>query len=223
MKWPFRRPPLPAADSNTGEEDDASPSPAEVHPSPALTDLVQHLRRIGGALWILDLGPALGSNIEFLGRFAQRLQIADLHVSLEEDPALRLRLPKQPEAVLEQLLPPPRPPGFDLVLAWDFFDYLERRPLAALGGFLARLSAPGAHLFALTSLAAEIAAEPPVYRIEGEGRYLRYEPRTAERRAGPRWNPGDLEEALPGFEVVHSYLLRHGVREHLLRRRGPQE
>lgn len=219
MSWSFRRSEPPAPEAMT-DADEPSPPPSEVHPSPGFADLVQHLQRTGGGLHILDLGPALGSNIEFLGRWARRLQIVDLPASLAEIDGVEQRLAKQPEAVFAETLPAAEPPGFDVVLAWNLFDYLDRRPLAALGDGLTRLSRPGGHLFAFVSTDREIPALPPVIRIEGEGRYLRGEPRTAELRPGRRWNPGDLEEALPGFEVVHSYLLRHGVREHLLRRRG---
>lgn len=223
MKWPsWRRPPTgPAAlPPDTPGAATPGPPPSQVHPSPALVDLVRHLRRVGGNLRVLDLGPALGSNVEYLRRFATHFCIVDLHASLSEDPGRSLRLPRQPEAVLAELLPPPEPPGFDLILAWDLFDHLERRTLAALGDALLHLAAPGAHLLALCWTHGDMPDRPSAYHLEGDGRYLRYAPRGAERRPCPRWKPGDMEEALPGFEMVHTYLLRHGMREHLMRRRG---
>jgi len=204
-------PPIPQEPSSGPRE--------EVHGSPALESLVERLERSAPPS-ILDLGPAVGSNVEFLSRFSGRLSIADLHGSLAADEGLAVRFHEQPVGVLADLLPPvgPDDPGHDVVLAWDVFNYLNREQMDALGAHLARLTRPGAHLLALVATALEIPAEPVVFKIEDRN-HLRYIVSGPRPRKSPRWAPSELGRSLAGFSVDRSYLLRHGVQEYLMLRR----
>ena len=192
----------------------------EVHTSPALEALVARLERSAPPS-ILDLGSAVGANVEFFSRFAGRLSIADFHGSLTGDETLAVRFHEHPAAVLPELLPSPRDEGelHDVVLVWDLFNYLTRDQMQALGAHLGRLSRPGAHLLALVATATEIPAEPRTYRIEGAGT-LRYTTSGSRPRKSPRWAPAELGRSLPDFTVDRSYLLRHGVQEYLMLRKG---
>lgn len=219
MGWLFgnrKNPPAPPEEPPSGPRQ-------EVHASPALEALVERLRRCAPPS-ILDLGRAVGSNVEFLSRFAARLSIADLHGTLTADESLAIRFQDQPSAVLPEVLPalqsdPGAPEGrHDVVLAWDLFNYLTRDQLDALGEVLTRLTRPGAHLLALVATAPEIPAEPVVYTILTDGR-LRYTVHCPRPRKSPRWAPAELGRSLSGFTVDRSYLLRHGIQEYLMLRR----
>lgn len=194
----------------------------EVHTSPALEALVARLERSAPPS-ILDLGPAVGANVEFFSRFAGRLSIADFHGSLVADETLAVRFHEHPAAVLPELLSPPREGGrgHDVVLAWDLFNYLTREQMQAVGAHLGRLTRPGAHLLALVATAPEIPAEPRIYRIE-EGASLSYTETGSRPRKSPRWVPAELGRSLADFTVDRSYLLRHGVQEYLMLRKGEE-
>lgn len=220
MSWSFgrrRRPPAIA------DETDAPPGPREeVHSSPALEALVERLQRSAPPS-ILDLGPALGTNVEFFSRYAARLSIADFLGSLATDEGLAIRFHEQPATVVPEILPAAPNPSeasdlHDVVLAWDVFNYLTREQMDVLGEHLARLTRPGAHLLTLVATAPEIPAEPVLYKIE-DGGHLRYGVRSPRPRKSPRWAPAELGRSLASFTVDRSYLLRHGVQEYLMLRR----
>lgn len=215
MSWFSRRrssaPPPPH-----GATEEATETPAEIHPSPGLQALLAELEE-GGAYRILDLGAARGDNVEFFSRYAARLQIADLWSSLTADATLRVRAEEHPGPVLQHLLPPVDGGDFHVVLAWDLFDYLSRDQLRALGILLERLTRPGGHLLALLPAGREIPARPRSFRVLDGGR-LEYGARCAESRTSPRYAPADLGALLPRFAVDRSFLLRHGVQEYLFRR-----
>jgi hypothetical protein len=103
---------------------------------------------------------------------------------------------------------------FDLLLAWDLFNYLELSDLESLMRRLSRWCNPGALLFALISSQPVIPAEPTVFRILDAERMV-YEPRSPETRRGPRHNPRDVLKAMMGFEVSSSFLLRNGIQEYV--------
>src|SRR5262249_23564285 len=58
----------------------AEPGP-QVHRSLALAVLFEEFRR-GHKLQVLDLGPAIGSNVEFLSQFGCKIYIEDLYAAL---------------------------------------------------------------------------------------------------------------------------------------------
>jgi hypothetical protein len=55
---------------------------------------------------------------------------------------------------------------------------------------------------------------PNRYRILGDDQ-LAYEPVTTDRRGAPNLPPAAVERRLEGFEIEHSFVLRHGVREYV--------
>jgi Methyltransferase domain len=207
-----RRAPAPAAP--------AAPPP-EVHRSLALASLFAGLVP-ESRLDVLDLGPAVGANVDFLAqRFVCRLQVGDLYRSLAaeterrggDDPE------EDPEALLRAALPAPPERRCDLVFAWDLFDYLSKPRLRALARLLAERCRPGARLFAMVAIGKEIPATPTTYLFHDEESLL-YRDRPAATRPGPRYRPSEVAELTPGFTVDRSFLLRHGVQEYLLERQA---
>lgn len=169
-----------------------------------------------GKTQVLDLGPANGANVAYLSRYACTLHIADLYRTVgaaegEHEEAL--------ERAFERQLPEG---SFDLVLAWDLFDYLGRTGLQVLGRQLAGRTAPGALLFALVSFHPRISDRPHRFQIV-DTETLRYGDPSGLERPAPGYREPDLVRLLPGFDVTGSYLLRHGVQEYLLTRRSATE
>jgi hypothetical protein len=109
-----------------------------------------------------------------------------------------------------------------VVLAWDLFNYLQRKELARLGTLLRRHCRPGALVFTLMSIQKQIPAQPYRFRIK-DGDQLVYERRTGLERPGPRYAPSEIASALKGFRVDRSFLLRHGIQEYLFIREDEEE
>jgi hypothetical protein len=186
----------------------------QTHHSLAMKYALRRFRALGGSR-VLDLGPALGRNVQFLSPFISKLFIADLHATLRSQSGRssldRARFSK----VLKSDFPATDQRPVDLVLVWDLLNYLDREQVTTLGQHLARLCRRDSLLFVMLSTLQTIPELP--------GRYLMLDPETLrcendskrERRASGYKEP-DLEKLMPAFEVETSYLLRSGIQEYVL-------
>jgi SAM-dependent methyltransferase len=187
----------------------------EVHSSLALATLFREVGPLG-KLQILDLGPAVGSNVEFLSHFGCKLYIEDLYAALaahrrQEDRQVASAAP------FAELLPFPESARFDAVFAWDLFNYLSRKELAGLAHYLKPFCRPGALVFALVSILKQMPAAPIRFKILDRDR-LAYERQTADESPCPRYPPAELADLMKGFRLDRSFLLRHGIQENLFTR-----
>ena len=191
-----------------------APPDAAPFRSLALEAAIEKLPGTGNC--ILDLGPGIAANIEFLLRFSSRVHVADLFDTLEtliadasavNDEGACCPLPSE-------LLPAPPGRGFDLVLAWTLFDYIPPDELPRLADRLRTIGSPRLLVHALISTQARIPRVPHAFRIEPGGIAMRR--RTDEERVGPRQGLTRLMERFPGFRVSRSILLRNGLQEYLL-------
>jgi len=196
----------------------AAPEPA-AHHSLGFRALTRSLSADGGTS-VLDLGPALGQNIAFFGRYGCRVHIGDLHRSrLEIGPLTKDD--EHPERYFSRLLPLTAGERFDVVVAWDLLDYLEARELSALTEHLRPSLHDGTLFFAMVSYHKEIPATPIRFRV-ADAEHLVYEIQGSARRPCPRHKQPDLERHLPGFRIDSSFLLRNGMQEYLWAYRAPQ-
>lgn len=197
------------------------PEPGEAasgqHQSLALPLLV---KRLGGGLRrrVLDLGPAVGGNVAFLAGLSCRVHIADLQQSLFPPDEAR---PTMSDEAFEKLLGEDLPSGegFDVILAWDLFDYLEESRIGVLSCHLGRLCPAGSLLLVLASTRREIPDRPNRFEIV-DSDHLAYEPDAGLLRPGPRYKEPVLRRCLPEFEVESTFLLRNGIQEYLFARRS---
>jgi hypothetical protein len=212
MSW-FSRKEAPARGGAT----QTAESGPEVHRSLALPAIFSALSR-GHKLNVLDLGPAIGGNVERLSEFGCKLFIEDLYASKSAATTEGGLLGAQ---FFAQFLAPPEGTQFDLVLAWDLFNYLDRKELAHLAGQLRRFCRPGSLVFALISIHKTIPAQPIRFRfLDQDQDQLIYDRQTTVERPGPRFLPAELNDLLKGFRVDRSFLLRHGIQEYLFMREG---
>jgi hypothetical protein len=200
-----------------------SPSPAERaaqpgHRSQALKALLESLRTESRQT-VLDLGPPLAGNIEFLSALSCRVRIADLHRSLGAE-SIENRQAEAMAETLERLLPLAPDERFDALLAWDVFDYLRPDQVAALMARLTAACRPEALVLVLASTRRQIPVAPLRYRIL-DGETLAADGPLMPQRAGPCHGQPDLKRMMPGFSVRHTVLLRNGIQEFLFAR-GPE-
>jgi hypothetical protein len=158
----------------------------------------------GGAYDFLDLGPAIGSNIEFLSQYVRTVRVGDLHATLNAG------APRDVAGALESLTPE----GFyHGILAWDLLNYLDETELRTAAGILSRALIPGGYLLAVIHYTAQMPGEPLRFRIADRESVTYREPRTT--RPAPRYPQRTLERAFGALELEHSYLLKAGLQEYL--------
>jgi len=184
----------------------------DVHKSLALSALFEEIRK--RKVQVLDLGSAVGSNVEFLSQYGCKLFIEDLYAALSSRASSEEGELAGPEFFAE-FLNLPEDTHFDVILAWDLFNYMHRKELPLLGEQLRRYSRPGTLLLALVSYHKQIPAQPYRFKIKDE-QHLVYERRTAAERPSPRVVPAEVTNLLKGFRVDRSFLLKHGFQEYLL-------
>lgn len=178
----------------------------------ALQTLVERLET-HDSCHVLDLGPGIGANMEFLLGIASHLHVADLYDTLLGFDAPFHGPGRACCPVFPGLLPTTSGRRFHLVMAWTLLDYLDRDDLPRLARHLGDIGAPGMLMHALVSTRARIPQTPPVLRIENGG--LRSEPHAAAESDGPRQGQVRLLERLPGFRVARTFLLRNGLQEYV--------
>jgi SAM-dependent methyltransferase len=167
---------------------------------------------------VLDLGPALGTSVEFLATYSVQLFIADLYRSLRSSTGQLPPDPARLQRALADQLPVPDEGPFDLILAWDLLNYFDTDQLRVLGHHLGRLCRAGGLLFALVATRGPISDRPLTYEIL-ERDLLRYGETAAVERPSPRYRETSLERLLDAFAVQTSFLLRNGMQEYVFTRR----
>ncbi len=163
---------------------------------------------------ILDLGPALEGNVRFWSQFSCWLHIHNFYRSYRERKAAAGPKEVSGEAGFSALLPFSDETVFDIILAWDLFDYFDLRELEGLVQRLSRWCRPGTRLFALISSLPNIPASPTVFRILNREQMVHEIP-TQVTRPSPRHEPRDIAKIMAGFVVSSSFLLHHGIREYV--------
>jgi hypothetical protein len=165
---------------------------------------------------LLDLGMAVGPNLEFLAAYSCRVRIVDLYRSLLAEPA-ESREPDAFPALLARLLPLEAAERYDVVLAWDLLNYLRPDQTTALMNALAPACTPRTVLFALISTQRLIPNAPLRYRILDE-QHMAWEGAALATRPSPRFTQQQMRRMTPGFSVKSSYILRNGIQEFLFER-----
>jgi hypothetical protein len=163
---------------------------------------------------ILDLGPALEDNVRFWSQFSCWLHIQDFYSSYREWRASVVPEEESKEAAFSVLLPFSDETVFDIILAWDLFNYFNLRELEVLVQRLSRWCRPGTKLFALISSLPNISVSPMVFRILNREEMIHEIP-IQETRPCPRHQPRDIARLMERFNISCSFLLRRGIQEYV--------
>ena len=214
MLWRARKKEAPRPEPSS-EAPDPGREPL-VYTSPGLEGLTRRLRK-DCTYRILDLGAALGANVEFFSAYSCRIRIVDFHGTVTERQEAQEQSTPLDQTLLSDLAADTGP--FDVILAWDLLNYLDRAQFARVMARLSHLSRAGTSLLAVMYTQGDIPAHPPVYRIL-DGKTLSCGFGDPELRAGPGYSPAELEQLFEGFGGLRAFLLRHGPMEYLLSRPG---
>ncbi len=193
---------------HTAPGESASDSGPRIYSSRAL-ELIRERLEARTRCHVLDLGPAIGDNIEFLGRYRCKLYIEDC----AEPPGAAGDAVGEPVAG-HGLRSVNAPASIDVVLAWDLFDYLSPSALSRLGRGLSKVCKPHALLFTLVHTGKQIPARPSRYLLLGDDR-IGYSVLDQETRGCPQHHQASLLRHLPGFRLLRSMLLRNGSQEYV--------
>jgi hypothetical protein len=164
---------------------------------------------------LVDLGPVIGSNINFLGeRIGCKIHVEDLYRDIDRHAR---------EGTLDQFGEflgtrfPTRSRSADAVLCWDVFDYLPQPAAAVLADKVKRMLRPHGLMLAFFGARASDDTRYTRYLIEDESHLrARYYPSACTRR----WvlQNRDINFMFAGLEIFDSLLLKSGVREILFRK-----
>jgi hypothetical protein len=164
---------------------------------------------------ILDMGLPTGGTMDFFARFPCTLYVEDLFESL-----LILPPPGEEEGgdawdlrVGRSLAHAPEV-RFDVIFAWDLINYMDADLIHALMKRISRSCRSGTLLYIMISTAPAISERPAKIEITPEVR-VRYEATAPVDKPNPRYTPLKLERMMPGFRLLHSFLLGASLQEFL--------
>jgi hypothetical protein len=163
---------------------------------------------------ILDLGSALEENVRFWSQFSCWLHIQDFYRSYREWEVKVVPEEESEEEAFSELLPFSDDTVFDIILAWDLFNYFDLRELEMLVKKLSRWCRRGTRIFALISSQPNISESPMKFRILNREQMI-HEITTQETRPCPRHQPRDIARLMSRFTVSCSFLLRQGIQEYV--------
>lgn len=165
---------------------------------------------------LIDLGPAIGANISYLGeRAGCKIHVGDLYADLDRHARESIfdRLPEFLERRFSL-----SDESVDAVLCWDIFDYLGPAAGGALAKQLIRLLRPGGVLLGFFAARASEETRYPKYLIEDEARLRRQFYMRACRRRGVLQSQ-DIDKLFQGLQLSDSILMTSHLREVLFRKR----
>jgi hypothetical protein len=106
---------------------------------------------------------------------------------------------------------------FNLVLGWDLFSYMDRGAIKILMSRVAQSCRTGTLLFLTAPTGATIPSEPARIAMVRPGSLDYRSAFGVQSMPNPRFSPSALESMMPGFRLLHSFLLRGEMQEFLFR------
>ena len=189
------------------------------HPSKALRIFISEIRDRKSPQ-LLDIGPVIGSNIEFFARMGCKVFVRDL---------LAERVMETQQGSLpERLVPGTRWGGlpypdehFDGVLAWDLLDFFSRKEVPSVIGEIFRVLKKDALALGLFCRERSDFPEPcQRYRIADTGT-LEHEPfgkGTQVKLLASRLRNREILDAFVPHRVLHFIMLKNNMRELVARK-----
>lgn len=185
----------------------------ELHTSLALNVLYHQLQH-NTKYHILDLGPAMGRNVDFFSQFPCKIYIEDLYHTLNSFDFFSPEDGFTYKTVFEYLLPYTHNTRFDIIMGWDVFNYLERDEFRSLVSHLGNFCYKGTLLFSLISTRKHIPEKPTTFKILDQ-ESLQYQTQSSVLRSCPVYEQSDLDNLMPNFHACNSFILRNGFKEYL--------
>lgn len=194
--------------------EDAHPTSLEFN-SPSVGILSQRFPG-PGKCQILDLGAPAESNVAFFAEGSCRFYVEDLYrYFIAPCKQLQVDDEKSIANALASTLGFGNSARFDLVLTWDLFSYMERSVIELLMARIARSCRAGTLLFLTLPNEPRIPSVPAQICMSRGGRLRYHRPSTGQTISNPRLSPSALCSMMPGFRLLHSFLLGEKMQEFL--------
>jgi len=203
-----------AAEARPAADSAAAPEPEISHPTKALQKFLACLQSRERPV-LVDLGPVVGSNVNFFGeQLGCRIRVEDLASDIEA----HLKKEKADELPAFFAKRFTQPPGsVDGILCWDVFDYLDKAAAQTLASALITLLKPDGVLLGFFSTAEGRQALYTKYVVV-DPMHLKYRTYPASRPRQRALLNGDIIRMFGGLRVSDSFLMKSHVREMLFRK-----
>jgi hypothetical protein len=164
---------------------------------------------------LLDLGPVVGSNINYFGeRLGCKFFIEDVYANLEK--YARENRTKELAEFFKTRFPQPDA-SFDGILCWDIFDYLDKAAAQNLAREMTRLLKPGGALLTFFATVAMPGKEYTRYLVIDD-KTFRHKTAPAARGRQQVFVNRDINLMFQGLNVSDSFLLMTRTREIVFRK-----
>jgi methyltransferase family protein len=164
---------------------------------------------------LLDLGPVVGSNINYFGeRLGCKFFIEDVYANLEK--YARENRTKELAEFFKTRFPQPDA-SFDGILCWDIFDYLDKAAAQTLAHQMTRLLKPGGALLTFFATVAMPGKEYTRYLVIDD-KTFRHKTAPAARGRQQVFVNRDINIMFQGLNVSDSFLLMTRTREIVFRK-----
>jgi len=190
-----------------------------------LQRLVGHLKTVPTPT-VLDIGCLCDQNIEWLVRQGVKVCIDDQFTRWSESarPPTSTRDTKKTTNGLDLLFGDLvyETNSFDAILCWDLFEYLDARQAPLLLTLLESFLKARGQVLAFFNFNRQSASPGPVrYRIRSEIE-IEYERLPTISIARRLYQNSEIQELFRSFDIVHSCILKHQMREWLVQKKKPR-
>lgn len=187
-----------------------STSGVQNYTSEILRLFLQHVKRQDKSC-ILDVGPVIGANIDFLARNATRLVTCDMFSRLKRHHQKHL-----PQKNIWQALDYPED-QFDGILLWNLIDHIENRLVAELAHICSKMMKPRGLLMVINQDVKNRALTQPYYTIKDTFQLCEAQFPDSGLPVFRRENR-KIFNLMEPLSSAKSYIYRNGSREHLFQR-----
>jgi len=171
-----------------------------------------------GKCQVLDLGAPEQSNVAFFSGSPCKFYIEDLYrffIAPREGRKEKGGEDDDVASAIADALGYEDAAQIDLVLGWDLFSYMERSAIELLMAHVAGSCRAGTLLFLTFATGAKIPSAPARITMTHHGR-LRYRSAIdSQSISNPRLSPTAMDRMMPGFRLLHSFLLGEEMQEFL--------
>lgn len=183
--------------------------------SQGLTQILEHMQKQPRPV-VLDLGAANGSKISFLSQYGCKVYVEHLAASLHSLVVADLESDEVKPDIAEVLQKYPDGTRFDVIFAWDLFNYMKVDVLTDLISSLSNYCNDNTMMYALVSGGKTISTEPMNFEFL-DASHLRYQSHTESQMPSPGFSQMDFRKKFPNLVVLKTYLLRNGMQEYVFR------
>jgi len=171
-----------------------------------------------GKYQVLDLGAPEESNVAFFSGSRCKFYIEDLNrffIAPREGITGKGDEADDVASAVAAALGYESAARFDLVLGWDLFSYMDCSAIELLMARVARSCHAGTLLFLTVATGAKIPRAPARITMTRRGRLCYRSAVDSRSISNPRVSPTSLEKMMPGFRLLHSFLLGEEMQEFL--------